>query len=100
MANKYDKIVKLSEILWKDQSGKNWDAVPAALKKSTIKYYRIVWANGGKLNKMQDLRKSFANLYDSKYEFIAKLPIFMTNGKKIRGATKYLIGLQVSNKAD
>lgn len=98
MTGKNEEVGRLAKVLFKEQSEKNWGMIQKALEKSTIKYYRVVWANEGKLNKMQDLTKSVAELYDSKYKVIAKIPIFLKNGKRLRGATKYLIGLQVLNR--
>jgi hypothetical protein len=98
MVEKKEKVEKAAEGLWKDPSEKNWRAFSTALKGSSIRYYRVVFQNGGKLNKIQDLAKSFAELYDAKYRLVAKVPIFKKEGKSIRGATIYLIGLQVSNK--
>lgn len=94
------KIQAAADRLWKEQSDSNWDTFASALKGSGIKYYKVVFANEGKLNKMQDITKSYANLYDAKYGLVAKVPIFMKDGKRIRGATIYLTGLQVSNKDD
>ena len=93
------KIEPLVAKLWDDPSEKNWKTFAAALKKSDIKYYKIIFANEGKLNKMQDITKSVAELYDAKYKLITKVPIFKKEGKRTRGATIYLTGLQVSNKA-
>ena len=91
-------IVELAGKLWKEQSKKNWEAFAKALDKSPIEYYKVIFANEGKLNKMQDLTKSYAELYDAKYKIVTKVPIFKWDGKKIRGATVYLMGLQVLNK--
>lgn len=97
MKNKIDAI---AAALWKAPSEKNWRAFASALKKSNIKYYKIIFANEGKLNKMQDITKSVAELYDAKYKLVTKVPIFKNEGKRTRGATIYLIGLQVSNRAN
>ena len=88
------------DALWKEQNEKNWKNMASALKNSSVMYYRVVFANQGKLNKMQDLTKSFANLYDAKYKMVAKVPIFMKVKNKVRGATIYLTGLQVLNRND
>ena len=88
------------EILNKNPSKENWDMFASALKKTKIKYYKIIWANGGKLNRMQDITRSVAKLYDSKYRVKANVPIFLKMGKKVRGATKYLIGLQILNEVE
>ncbi len=93
------KIADIAVKLWKEPSKRNWETFARALGESPITYYKIVFANEGKLNKMQDLTKSYAELYDAKHKVVTKVPIFMKNGKKIvRGATIYLIGLQVLNK--
>ena len=94
------KIQGAAGALWKEQNEKNWKNLAGALKNSSVMYYKVVFANEGKLNKMQDLTKSFANLYDAKYKLVAKVPIFMTTKNKVRGATIYLTGLQVLNKDD
>ncbi len=86
-------IVDLAGKLWKEPSKKNWETFAKALGKSPIEYYKIVFANEGKLNKMQDLTKSYAELYDSKHKVVTKVPIFIKNGKKVDGATIYLMGL-------
>ncbi len=90
---KTDQIVDIAGKIWKDQSRKNWEAFAKAVGKSPVEYYKIVFANEGKLNKMQDLTKSYAELYDAKHKIVAKVPIFMKTGKRIDGATTYLIGL-------
>ncbi|MHB1830201.1 MAG: hypothetical protein ACYCO0_02305 [Candidatus Micrarchaeaceae archaeon] len=94
------RIQSAAEALWKEQNERNWKSMADALKKSGARYYRVVFANEGKLNKMQDLTRSFANLYDAKYRLIAKVPIFMRDKARVRGATIYLSGLQVLNKTD
>ncbi len=81
--------------LWKSPSEDNWKAFRSSLNKSSIVYYRIVFANGGRLSKAQDLTKSFAELYDAEYKLVAEVPIFERRGIKVRGATIYLTGLQV-----
>ncbi|VVB76721.1 Uncharacterised protein [uncultured archaeon] len=95
---KKTKVDAASEALWESPSEANWKAMQKALKGSGIEYYKIVFANEGKLSKMQDLTKSFAELYDGRYKLVTKIPIFMRAGKKMRGATIYLVGLQVYNR--
>ena len=97
---KNSKVQNASKALWKEQSEKNWKALASSLKNSSIKYYRVIFANEGRLNRMQDLTKSFAELYDAKHATVVKVPIFKREKNRIRGATIYLTGLQVSNKAD
>jgi len=90
---KTDEIVGLAGKLWREQSKKNWEVFAKALDKSPVEHYKIVFANEGKLNRMQDLTKSYAELYDAKHKVVTKVPIFMKNGKKIDGATIFLVGL-------
>ncbi len=92
-----NKLSAAAERLWKEPEEKSWRAFSSALKGSSARYYRITFQNNGKLNKVQDLAKSFAKLYDAKYNELAKVPIFMKKGKGITGATIYLMGLQVLN---
>jgi predicted phage-related endonuclease len=88
-----DEIINIGGKLWKEQTKKNWEAFAKAIDKSPIEYYKIVFANEGKLNKMQDLTKSYAELYDAKHKIVTKVPVFMKTGKKVDGATIYLVGL-------
>jgi hypothetical protein len=90
---KTDKIIDLAGKLWREPSKKNWESFAKSVGKSPVEYYKIVFANEGKLNRMQDLTKSFAELYDTKHKLVTKVPIFMKNGKKVDGATIYLVGL-------
>jgi hypothetical protein len=92
------ELSKVSEALWKEQSESNWDKFSEVLKSSNAVYYRVVFADEGKLSKMQDLTKSYAEIYDKEYKLITKVPIVKKDGRKIRGATIYLMGLQVSNR--
>ena len=94
------KLQDAAKSLWSEQSEKNWKAFGAALKNSNVRYYRIIFANEGHLNKMQDLTKSFAELYDARYKLVTKVPIFKSEKNRIRGATIYLSGLQVANGVD
>jgi hypothetical protein len=90
-------IQEISDELWENPEEKNWKLLSASLKKSGIAYYRTVY-NKGKLKNTQDLKKSYAELYDSKAKLVTKVPLFMKKGKEMRGATIYLKGLQINNK--
>ncbi len=90
-------IEKLTEALRRTPNDKNWKSFSKNLKKSGIEYYKIIFANEGKLNRMQDITKSIVELYDSKYRLITTVPLFIKTGKKVDGATSYLIGLSVLN---
>ncbi len=94
MNNEFEEA---SDLLWKKPNKENWENFNSALKSSTAKYYKIVFEKG-KINKEQDLRKSYAEIYDAKEKMLLKIPIFMNEGKKVVGATIYLIGLQILNK--
>lgn len=94
---KEDKLKSAEEALRKDPSERNWKALASALKASSAKYYRVIYENEGKLDKVQDLKKSYAELYDSKYKKLAKVPICIERGKRVSGATIYLKGLSVIN---
>ncbi|MGC8680414.1 MAG: hypothetical protein ACP5T6_03955, partial [Candidatus Micrarchaeia archaeon] len=68
------------------------------LKKSKAKYYKVVYTKS--LGSKEDLRKSYAELYDSKYKLIAKIPIFKEVKGGVEGATINLEGLLNANKPD
>ncbi len=94
-------IKGIASTLWDKPSKQNWEKFAKALKGSGIKYYNVVFENGGKLNKAQDLTKSYAELYDAKEKMVAKIPIFQKDGGKPIGATVYikdLIGLRRSTR--
>jgi hypothetical protein len=93
------KFKEAADALWKEQSEDRWMEFAKALEGSNAAYYKVVFANEGKLSRMQDLTKSYAEIYDKEYRPITKVPIVKKEGKKVRGATIYLMGLRVSNKA-
>ena len=95
---KRQALSTIADKLWDNSCEENWAEFAGALKGSGAKYYRVVFGNKGKLNKVQELTKSYAEIYDAKYKQIAKVPIFKTVGKKIEGATIYMKGLEVSNR--
>ncbi len=93
------KISEMADTLWKEPSRANWKKFDAVLKKSGIKYYSVKFEDG-KLNKKSDLLRSYVELFDSKEKFVAKVPVFEREGKKIEGATINLIGLSILNKVE
>jgi hypothetical protein len=93
-------ISEIADTLWKEPSEANWKRFAKALPKSGIVYYRAVYQNGGKLNRAQDLTKSYVELYDSKEKLVAKVPIFKRDGGKITGATYYMKGLLTVNRPE
>ncbi len=92
-------IQDIVDALWKDQSEGHWKAFVKALPRSGLKYYKVVYPNG-KLQRAQDLRKAYAQLYDSKQRPIVKIPIFEKKSGTVVGATYYMNGLLTVNKAD
>ncbi len=95
MKNAFDDTVKA---LWKNQSKANWEKLRRALKTGGVKYYAVAFEKG-KLNKTQDLTKSYAELYDAKERPVGRVPIFIKEGKGVRGATIYLTGLLNTRRA-
>lgn len=89
-------IANIADELREDPSEKNWKRLSSALKKSRVSYYKVFFGKG-KLSKTQDLRKSYVELYDKKKEMVAQIPIFMSRGREISGATIYLKGLMILN---
>ncbi len=91
--NGFDAIVRK---LNSDQSEENWESFASALKKSGIRYYNVVFPSG--LDGEADLTKSHITLYDKNYAEKHKIPVLCRHGKKIEGATRYLIGLEINRK--
>jgi len=87
-----------AKILWEDPSEENWNKFREILKRSKAKYYRVKYEKS--LGTTEDLRKSYAEIFDSKYNIIAKVPIFKKVGSKIEGATINLEGLLNANKPE
>ena len=93
---KNDEIIKIADMLQKEPNETNWEKFAKALKKSGIKYYRIVYVS---LKNAEDLTKSYAELFDAKGKLVTKVPIFKRDsGKKVEGATIHLKGLLNINK--
>ncbi|MGC8710047.1 MAG: hypothetical protein ACP5RF_00315 [Candidatus Micrarchaeia archaeon] len=98
MAKKND-ITGAAELLYKDPSEKNWDKFASMLKKANIKYYRVIYQKGS-LKNVEDLTKSYAELYDARENPVVRIPIFKKGAKGVEGATIYLKGLLNLNKVD
>ncbi|MCL5433697.1 MAG: hypothetical protein M1538_01820 [Candidatus Marsarchaeota archaeon] len=93
-----DELNKIAEELWKSPSEDNWSKFRETVKKSKAKYYKVIYTKS--LGSKEDLRKSYAELYDSKFKFITKIPIFKEVNGKVEGATINLEGLLNANKPD
>ncbi len=97
---KMTKFEEMVTALNNNPSKANWEKFAKELKKSNIKYYRTVYING-KIKKIQDLKKSYAILYDAKYKIVTKVPVYKNVSKgEIEGALAYLMGLLNANKVD
>jgi len=92
MSDKMD-FSEIAKRLTEDPSEENWKKFAAALKKSSAKFYRVVYMHGS-LKNAEDLRQSYAELYDSKKKLIARVPIFKNMKNGVEGATIYLKGLE------
>ncbi len=93
-SSQFEKIV---EELNKNPVRENWEKFQSLLPKSKAKYYKTFYVDG-KLRGVQDLTKSYVEIYDSSQKPIARIPIFVKDKKKIEGATYYLKGLLNVNK--
>ncbi|MGC8694405.1 MAG: hypothetical protein ACP5RI_02190 [Candidatus Micrarchaeia archaeon] len=96
--NANDELNKIAEELWKSPNEDNWSRFRDVLKKSKAKYYKVIYEKS--LGSKEDLRKSYAELYDSKYKLITKIPIFKEVKGGVEGATINLEGLLNANKPD
>ncbi len=90
------EMKKIVDELNKNPIEENWEKFAKALPKSGLKYYRVVYQKSS-LKNAEDLRKSYAELYDKNGKLVYKVPIFKKS-KKIEGATIYLKGLLNINK--
>jgi basic membrane lipoprotein Med (substrate-binding protein (PBP1-ABC) superfamily) len=96
--NANEKLNEIAEELWKSPTEDNWSKFRDIIKKSKAKYYKIIYTKS--LGSKEDLRKSYAELYDSKFNLITKIPIFKEVDKGVEGATINLEGLLNANKPD
>ncbi len=96
MAKKQEDILATSsQILWKKPSEDNWKQFSNKLKGNAT-YYRVVFEHG-KIKKNEDITKSFVEIRNSERKILCKVPLFVREGKNLRGATIYLKGLQILN---
>ncbi len=90
-------ISKITEELGRSPTLENWERFRKALASSGIKYYSIKFPEPS-LKGLEDLRSAYAELYDSRGRPIFRVPIIMSSGKGVRGATSYLKGLLNLNR--
>ncbi len=96
MTNKrMDILDASSQELWKNPSEQNWKQFSKAFKGKAA-YYRVVFEHG-KIKKNEDITKSFVEIINSKRKVLCNVPLFVREGKVLRGATIYLKGLQILN---
>lgn len=96
MAKKQDNVLtESSKELWRNPSKGNWEEFSKHLKGKAM-YYKVIFEHG-KIKKNEDITRSFVEILDSKSKVICKVPLFMRDGKNLRGATMYLKGLQILN---
>jgi hypothetical protein len=97
MVENKNKIETIVADLWKNPTDKTWEKFASELKKDKkIKYYKTIYTTG-KIKRFQDLKQSYAILYDTKYKVVTKVPLFMKRKEGLTGATIYLMGLSVLN---
>ena len=99
MAKKQDSLGSVAETLCQTPTTKNWEAFGKALKASKAKYYRVFFS-GKELKGTQDLTSSYAELYDARETPLARVPIYLKEGKRVEGATIFLKGLRNVNRVD
>ncbi len=91
-----DALEAMAEKLWKDPSEKNWEAFRKVMLNSQARYYRTTYVNG-KIRNLNDLKKSYCELFDAKYNVIAKVPVYKKIPNSIEGALWYLRGILNAN---
>ncbi len=89
-----DAVEGLAGRLGKEPCAKNWKAFCTAMKRGGIRRYRIVYAKD-RFEGSDDLRGSYAELFSESGRRICAVPIFETDGKRLRGAMAYLKGLKI-----
>lgn len=94
---KTDELKTIESRLWKDPSEKAWASFAATKDRAGARYYKVFYEKGKLANK-EDLRDSYVQLFDSKERPIMKVPVYLQENGKIRGATIYLKGLLNINK--
>lgn len=94
---KGNDMKSIDNTLWKDPSEKNWSDFAGRLGRSGIKFYKVFYEKG-KLANREDLRDSYVQLFDSKGKPVIRVPVYMQEKGRVRGATIYLKGLLNINK--
>lgn len=82
--------------LWKNPTEKEWESFSKKLKKSSIKYYRVVYKEKS-LKDNKGLKNAYVELYSSTKKIIGNVPLFMIKKNEVCGATIYLKGIKNAN---
>jgi len=90
-----EEFIKIAEELKNKPIEENWKRIEKAIKNSNAYYYKIRYV---KLNNSDDLRKSYAEIFDKNKKLIIKIPIFKKIKNKIEGGTIYLKDLYILNE--
>jgi RNase H-fold protein (predicted Holliday junction resolvase) len=93
---KMDPLAEAVKRLNGEQSESNWKSLASTLKKSGIKYYKVGYA--ASLDGESDLTKAHVKLYDKKHSEVYTIPLIVMDGKRIEGATRFLIGLEINRR--
>ncbi len=90
------KKIPVVERLGARPDEKHWEVFRKYLLRSRAKYYKVFFPR--KLKNKQDMKEAYAVIYDAKYLPMFRIPITMTVGGKMQGATIYFKGLLNTNK--
>lgn len=90
-------LEKDAEALWKKQTKERWEAFQKALKTSGARYYKLFYGIG-KPKSDDELHNFYAEIYDSKFETLARVPTFSTIGRNPEDNSAYLISLFKASK--
>ncbi len=82
--------------LWKNPTEQEWDSFSKKLKKSNIKYYRVVYKEKS-LKDNKGLKNAYIELYSNTMKLIGDVPLFMIKKNDVCGATIYLKGIKNAN---
>ncbi len=90
-------ISKITGELGRSPTLENWERFRKTMGSYGIKYYSIKLL-GQSIRGLEDLSNAYAELYDSREKHLFRVPIIMSSGKGVRGATSYLNDMLNLNK--
>ena len=82
--------------LWSNPVESEWESFSRKLKKSGIKYYRVIYKEKS-LKDNTGLKNAYVELYSNTKKLVGNVPIFMMKNKELCGATIYLKGIKNAN---